>query len=154
MPNSTTTRRKFLSTTTRAAVALPVVSGPLILNADDKSGSKDPIVGSGEHTYRVIHNWGRNSLPSTHDYGNASHGVSVDRQGHVYITHTARLTQFTCLTLMADSSKALLDSIASPRATPLRPVAMASTFELKVTKSSFTYQLPMRKIFCQNVARR
>ena len=50
--------------------------------------AKDPIVGSGEHTYRVIHNWGRNSLPSTHDYGNASHGVSVDRQGYVYITHT------------------------------------------------------------------
>lgn len=88
MPKHRTSRRHFLSTTTRATAALPMVAGPLILNAEDKSGTNAPIVGSGEHTYRVVHHWGRSSLPSTHDYGNASHGVCVDGQGYVYITHT------------------------------------------------------------------
>lgn len=90
LPTPKATRRQFLSTSVTATAALPIMASPLILNAEDKSGTKAPVVGSGEHTYRVIHHWGRNSLPSTHDYGNASHGVCIDRQGHVYITHTGR----------------------------------------------------------------
>ncbi len=82
-------RRKFTKSalTTTAAIA---ASGPLILGADDKAGSREAIVGSGEHTYRCVHHWGRDSLPSTHDYGNASHGVTIDKQGMIYITHTGR----------------------------------------------------------------
>lgn len=82
-------RRAFIrsATATSAAVA---ASGPLILGAQDKSGSKEPTVGEGEHTYRCIHHWGRESLPSTCDYGNSSHGVTVDKQGMIYITHTGR----------------------------------------------------------------
>jgi len=76
------TKHVALST---AAVA---ASGPLILGAQDKAGSKEPIVGSGEHTYRCLHFWGHDALPAGHDYGNASHGVTVDRQGLIYITHT------------------------------------------------------------------
>ena len=83
-----TDRRKFLCATACSSAALTTSSSPLILNAEDKAGSKDPIVGSGEHTYRCIHNWGRESLPTTHNYGNASHGVCVDKQGYIYITHT------------------------------------------------------------------
>lgn len=88
MPSKKTSRRKFLTTTSSVSVALPALTAPLILNAQNKSGTREPVVGSGEHTYRVIHHWGRQSLPSTHHYGNASHGVCVDSQGHVYITHT------------------------------------------------------------------
>ena len=88
MPSKKTSRRKFLTTTSSVSVALPALTGPLILNAQNKSGTREPVVGSGEHTYRVIHHWGRQSLPSTHHYGNASHGVCVDSQGNVYITHT------------------------------------------------------------------
>jgi len=88
VPNHKTSRRNFLSTTACATAAIPVAAGPLILHADDKSGNKEPVVGSGEHTYKVIHHWGRQNLPATHDYGNASHGVCIGRQGYVYITHT------------------------------------------------------------------
>jgi DNA-binding beta-propeller fold protein YncE len=62
-------------------------AGPLILNAEDKSASKEPIVGDGEFTYRCIHHWGRDSLPEKFSYGNASHGVTIDKQGLIYITN-------------------------------------------------------------------
>ncbi len=77
---------KTAATTTASLAA----SGPLILGAEDKSGSREPIVGSGEHTYRCHHFWGHDALPSGHDYGNASHGVAIDSQGMIYITHTGR----------------------------------------------------------------
>lgn len=46
------------------------------------------IVGSGEHTYECEHFWGM--LPDGHSYGNASHGVAIDSQGMIYITHTGK----------------------------------------------------------------
>ena len=82
-------RRSFVKTAV-AGSAVFASSSPLILGAQDKAGSKEPIVGSGEHTYRCIHHWGRDSLPTTHDYGNASHGVTIDNSGMIYITHTGR----------------------------------------------------------------
>jgi hypothetical protein len=82
-------RRCFVKTAVAGSASI-AASGPLILGAADKSGSKEPIVGSGEHTYRCIHHWGRDTLPTNHDYGNASHGVAVDRSGMIYITHTGQ----------------------------------------------------------------
>jgi hypothetical protein len=61
------------------------LAAPLILGADNKSGSANPVVGAGEHTYEVIHDWGE--LPSGIQYGN-THGVCEDAQGHIYIHHT------------------------------------------------------------------
>ncbi len=81
-------RRSFVKSSVVAAATL-AASGPLILGAQDKAGSKDPIVGDGEFTYRCIHHWGRDSLPADHQYGNASHGVTVDRDGLIYVTHNA-----------------------------------------------------------------
>ena len=49
----------------------------------------NPIVGSGEHTYEVIHDWGR--LPDNIRYGNC-HGVVEDSQGLIYIHHTVHET--------------------------------------------------------------
>ncbi|HEY8506463.1 MAG TPA: twin-arginine translocation signal domain-containing protein [Gemmataceae bacterium] len=88
MPEQTpppSTRREFLhaaAVTTAAASA-----GPYFLGAADKSGGKRPVVGEGEHTYECVHNWGLESLPDGHHYGGASHGVAVDSQGLIYITH-------------------------------------------------------------------
>ncbi len=87
MSHSKFDRRSLLKTSAAASAAV-VAGGPLILGAQDKAQSKEPIVGSGEFTYRCIHNWGRDSLPTGHDYGNASHGVTIDRSGMIYITHT------------------------------------------------------------------
>jgi hypothetical protein len=74
-------RRQFLQST--AALA------PAILKADNKSGSKLPIVGSGKHTYEVHHDWGE--LPASIRYGN-THGVVEDSQGHIYVHHTVHAT--------------------------------------------------------------
>ncbi len=84
IPKDDLSRRSFLKT---AALASAAATGPLILNACRKSESKRPRVGSGEHTYEVYHDWGMDSLPSGHSYGGASHGVAVDADGLVYVTH-------------------------------------------------------------------
>ena len=49
-------RRAFLKTT--AAAALATAAAPTILNAEDKAGSKLPVLGSGAHQYEAIHGWG------------------------------------------------------------------------------------------------
>jgi hypothetical protein len=77
--DSNTPRRTFLTG----------LAAPLILGATNKSGSKKPIVGEGEHTYEVTHNWGE--LPADIQYGN-THGVCEDSHGHIYIHHTVYST--------------------------------------------------------------
>src|SRR5271169_3160894 len=77
-PKMTTTRRSFLVAGAVGAVA------PFVM-AEDKTGSKYPILGDGEHKYECIHDWGQ--LPSNIKYGN-THSVCEDAQGHIYIHHT------------------------------------------------------------------
>lgn len=60
-------------------------SGPLILGAQDKAGSRKPVLGDGAHTYEVTHDWG--DLPANIKYGN-THGVCEDSQGRIYVHHT------------------------------------------------------------------
>ncbi len=74
-------RRRFL----QAAGAL----APAILGADDKAGTRLPIVGSGEHAYEAHHDWG--DLPADIRYGN-THGVVQDSQGRIYVHHTVHAT--------------------------------------------------------------
>ena len=69
------TRRTFLTG----------LSAPLILGAQNKSGSAKPIVGQGAYTYEVTHDWGE--LPAGIRYGN-THGVVEDSQGNIYVHHT------------------------------------------------------------------
>ncbi|MGO8747915.1 MAG: peptidase [Thermoguttaceae bacterium] len=75
-------RRKFIQ---QAAGMAALASVAPYVRASDKSGSKAPILGEGEYQYEAIHDWGE--LPAGHVYGN-THGVAVDRQGHVHIKHT------------------------------------------------------------------
>lgn len=82
MRTKAVSRRRFLQRTGLAAAAF--VAAPYVL-AQDKAGTRLPIVGSGEHQYEVIHDWG--TLPAGHSYGN-THGVAVDAQGHIHIKHT------------------------------------------------------------------
>src|SRR6202050_4975873 len=74
-----TSRRTFL---TKVSTGL---AAPMILGADNKSGSAKPILGEGDHKYEVTHDWG--ALPANIKYGN-THGVCEDAQGHIYIHHT------------------------------------------------------------------
>ncbi len=80
------TRRSFLKA---ASAAAPVLLGPTLLGMTNKSGSAKPVMGSGDHTYEVTHDWGE--LPSNIKYGN-THGVCEDSQGHIYIHHTVNAT--------------------------------------------------------------
>lgn len=79
------TRREFLKTSLVTAAAASVAGTHL--QASGKSEGALPVVGSGDYVYECIHNWDRAGLPAGHEYGNASHGVAVDRQGLIYITH-------------------------------------------------------------------
>jgi hypothetical protein len=61
------------------------LDAPSIVGTSDKAGTARPIVGSGEHVYEVIHDWGE--LPPEIQYGN-THGVCEDSQGRIYVHHT------------------------------------------------------------------
>lgn len=80
-----TSRRTFLQTAGAGAIGLAATGGPTILHASDKAGTRRPIVGSGAHTYEVIHDWGE--LPAGLRYGN-THGVCEDANGQIYVHHT------------------------------------------------------------------
>ena len=73
-------RRRFIGT---GAIA------PLILHADDKAGTKRPVLGAGDHVYEAWHDWGE--LPASIQYGN-THGVVEDSQGRIYVHHTVGST--------------------------------------------------------------
>jgi hypothetical protein len=71
-------RRDFLKAMLAAGVA------PAVLNADDKAGTKNAVIGTGDHRYECVHNWGE--LPSSIRW-QTTHGVAVDAEGLVYVTH-------------------------------------------------------------------
>jgi len=73
------TRREFL------VAGVVSASAPAFIRAQDKAGTKNPILGSGEHTYEAFHDWGE--LPASIKWGN-THGVVEDTQGNIYVHHT------------------------------------------------------------------
>lgn len=79
-------RREFIKTAGAAAFAVSAV-GPAFLGATDKAGSKNAIIGTGDHTYEAIHGWGE--LPEKVQWGE-THGVAIDESGLVYIKHRNR----------------------------------------------------------------
>jgi hypothetical protein len=80
-------RREFLGAL--AGVGAASICGPTLLGASDKAGAKRPIIGTGEFTYEVYHDWGE--LPAGLKYGN-THGVVEDSQGQIYVHHTVHAT--------------------------------------------------------------
>jgi len=87
------TRRRFVTS---------ISAAPAILGASDKGGTKLPVTGDGAHKFEVIHDWGE--LPKSIAYGN-THGVCVDRQGHVYIHHTVHATSTSDDTMVVFDAK-------------------------------------------------
>lgn len=80
---SALSRRNFIKLGATASAAL--ATGAPFIHAEDKSGSKTPVLGSGKHQYEVIHDWAQ--LPNDIKFGN-THGVAEDSQGRIYIKHT------------------------------------------------------------------
>ena len=72
------TRRNFLAGTVAAAA-------PFLIRAEDKAGTRLPVVGEGAHQYEWIQDWGE--LPANIRYGNC-HALAEDSQGNIYVLHT------------------------------------------------------------------
>lgn len=77
------TRRTFLRRASAAAAGALLT--PTLLGLTRKHIQRNPVVGSGEHTYECIHDWA--VLPSDLAFGN-THGIAQDSQGFIYIKHT------------------------------------------------------------------
>lgn len=77
-------RRDFLKSASAAAAT--VLTSSFFVHASDKAGTKSAVVGSGEFTYECHHNWGE--VPDSIQW-HATHGVAIDAEGLVYITHRA-----------------------------------------------------------------
>ena len=77
-------RRNFLKQTGAAALTT-TLSAPFV-HASDKTDSKNPIVGEGEHRYECLHDWGE--VPSSIHWFE-THGVAIDKAGFIYIKHRA-----------------------------------------------------------------
>lgn len=67
-----------------AAATAAAIATPGLLRAQG-SPAKRPVIGSGEHTYEVYHDW--LTPPANLQWGD-THGLSVDRRGHIYVAHT------------------------------------------------------------------
>jgi hypothetical protein len=78
-------RREFVQRSTAAAAAL--VAAPTLL-LPKRTGWDQPVVGEGEHRCECQHKWGE--LPAGHHYGDASHGVCIDKNGCFYISHQGK----------------------------------------------------------------
>lgn len=75
-------RRQFIRTVVAASTA--AMAAPYVRTAD-RTGAHLPVVGTGEHVYECIHDWGE--LPSGIVYGN-THGVAQDAMGFIHVLHT------------------------------------------------------------------
>jgi hypothetical protein len=89
-PNSDTdpSRRSFLKTV--GAGALASTAAPAFLYASDKAGTKNAVIGEGNHKYECLHGWGQ--LPDNLKWGE-THGVAIDEAGFVYIKHRSHTPQ-------------------------------------------------------------
>ncbi|MBI5758563.1 MAG: twin-arginine translocation signal domain-containing protein [Planctomycetales bacterium] len=81
---TSSSRRTFLKAVGAGAIAVAATKGPTIVNAADKAGTKNAIVGDGDFKYECHHGWGE--VPSHIKWGE-THGVAVDEAGLIYIKH-------------------------------------------------------------------
>ena len=91
-----------MQSTRRNFIAIAGAAAPMLLGADDKAGTKAPVVGEGGFKYEVIHDWGE--LPHHIKYGN-THGVCEDSQGNIYIHHTVGASSESNDTIVVFDSK-------------------------------------------------
>jgi hypothetical protein len=78
--NTHVSRRRFLATSTVAAVAAPQL---LLAN----NNSKQLVIGEGDYQYEVQHGWAQ--LPDKYSW-QTTHNVAVDAEGRVYVIHEGR----------------------------------------------------------------
>jgi len=77
-------RREFLKRGAAAGLAASASSAGPFIHAADKAGTKAPVVGEGEHRYECLHDFFQ--APGSIQWFE-THGVAVDSQGFLYVTH-------------------------------------------------------------------
>jgi hypothetical protein len=93
--SSNLSRRQVLAAGLAAAASTAVITGfPAILRAEDKSGTKPLIVGSGDHTYEWQDNWAK--LPEGKKFGN-THAVCEVEDGRIFIHNVSPTGDATCV---------------------------------------------------------
>jgi len=80
MSGTPLTRRHFIASTVAGAAWL-AIPGPL----KAQTPPRRPIIGTGEHTYECFHDW---LVPPSNIVWGDTHGLAVDRRGHLYVSHT------------------------------------------------------------------
>jgi hypothetical protein len=85
MRPGSTTRRRFLQA--GSALLLCGSGAPAILGAEDKAGTRPPVIGVDGFRYEVHHNCMR--LPP-HIRWQDTHGVTIDREGLIYVKHRTK----------------------------------------------------------------
>ena len=65
-----------------------MLAAPALLTVA-KGQSKLPVMGKGEYTYEVTHDWPQ--LPAKLKFGN-THGIVADSQGRLIVCHTVHKT--------------------------------------------------------------
>ena len=80
-------RRNLLTGAMGLTIApmLPSQSSAAQSNNSTSAIMKRPIIGSGEHTYEVFHDW---LVPPKNLNWGDTHGVTTDTRGNIYIAHT------------------------------------------------------------------
>jgi hypothetical protein len=68
------------------AAGAGVAAAPFYVHAAAKAGSSAAIVGTGDYRYECDHHWGQTP---DHIHWFETHGVAIDKQGLIYITHRA-----------------------------------------------------------------
>ena len=76
-------RRTFLRHSSLVTTAATLGAPQLLLQAAEASAT--PVIGDGAFKFECHHYWGQ--LPDGHHYGDATHGVAIDSQGFIYISH-------------------------------------------------------------------
>ena len=80
-----TSRRRVLKGAALSAAGTPF--GILGSTRGQEAKKKYPIVGSGDHTYEVIHNWAQ--LPDKYSW-QTTHNVAIDNNQNLYVIHEGR----------------------------------------------------------------
>lgn len=82
------TRRSFVKSAAAIPLAAPVLAASRRAppaRTPDRSGTSNPILGQGEHTYECIHDWLK--APKGLQFGD-THGLAQDADGRIYLAHT------------------------------------------------------------------
>ncbi len=108
MRRHSNSRRQFLKTS--GGLALFGAWAPAILGAEDKAGTRPPVIGSDGHRYEVRHDCMQ--LPR-HIRWQDTHGVAIDAEGLIYVKHRTKTAELMDAVVVFDPDGKFVRSFGS-----------------------------------------